>query len=183
MNKQPLRPDILTRSGQYFDFTAPEKYFFEIEDIAHGLSKLCRFTGQCYRFYSVAQHSAILSRIVPAEHALAGLMHDCAEAFLGDVSRPLKALLPDYQVIEKRVEAALFGMLRIPYPLDPCIKTADAKMLRSEKATLMPPHDDKWDCDGEPMLGYPIVPMPPEAAFEFFMDRWRELAERGHGRK
>lgn len=160
------RRDILTISGQYFDFIHPDKYVLNVFDIAHGLSQICRFAGQCSRFYSVAEHSVYVSRIVPPEHAMAGLFHDAAEAFIGDVSRPLKQLLHDYKVIEKRVEASLFRQLQIPYPLPACIKHADMRMLRLEQSVLMPPHDDEWaSCAGVESPDIEIHAYEPQTAF------------------
>lgn len=181
MSGMNWRSDILTRSGQYFDFNEPERYSIVIEDIAHGLSNCCRFVGQCRTFYSVAQHSVLVSHIVAEEHALAALMHDAAEAFLGDVSRPLKRLLPDYRRIEERVEQALFAKMGIPYPLAKEVKIADGQMLRVEQTALMPPHADSWDCDEHPWPQGIILNVKtalcPEEAFHAFMERYVDLTE------
>lgn len=169
------RPDILTRSGQYFSFVEPEQYRLEIEDIAHGLANCCRFAGQCQTFYSVAQHSVYVSRIVPEEHALAGLLHDCAEAFLGDVTRPLKQLLPDYRGIEKRIEKVLFEKLGIAFPLHESVKKADRQLLYAEQRALMPGHDDEWEGVDKTETGTIVTPLWPDEAYDAFMERYREL--------
>jgi len=93
---------IRTFTGRTLDLLAPEPEAIAIEDIAHGLAHTCRFSGQCARFYSVAEHAVRVSQMVPAEHALIGLLHDASEAYLSDLVSPLKVLrdLSGYRAIE-----------------------------------------------------------------------------------
>lgn len=169
-------PTILLASGEYFDFDDPAGSLFNIGDIARGLSHICRFAGQSPRFYSVAEHSVHVSRIVPEEHALAGLMHDAAEAFVGDMAKPLKVMCPDYQAIEKRVEAAVLDRFGIAMPLDRSIKEADIRMLATEQAQLMKNSDDWNYTHGRPVVdGLTIECLPPDDAFNLFIARFEEL--------
>src|SRR5258708_39476115 len=91
--KLGVGPTIMLHSGAWFDFCAPASSCFNIEDIAHGLANICRYAGQCKRFYSVAEHSILVSQTAKGFEYEA-LLHDAAEAFVGDISRPLKQMLP-----------------------------------------------------------------------------------------
>jgi len=106
---------IKLRSGIYFDLMNPRAEDVDLADIAGALSKLCRFGGQCDRFYSVAEHSLNVHAIglayfdvrtdERARRAL--LLHDATEAYCGDMVKPLKVLLPAYKNVERRIERAI----------------------------------------------------------------------------
>ena len=96
-----VRNTIRLRSGIYFDLADPKPEQIEITDIAGALSKICRFGGHCYRFYSVAEHCYHCSMVAEAS-PLALLLHDAAEAFTGDIVKPLKIMLPEFAAIERR---------------------------------------------------------------------------------
>jgi uncharacterized protein len=175
-------PTIKLYSGNYFNFLEPEKSAFTIEDIAHALSNICRFTGHVNDFYSVAQHSVLVSHLVPYKYALLGLLHDAAEAFLGDVSTPLKRLLPEYKVIEHRVEKAVLSHFELYEVLPPCIKQADLVALKTEKRDLMK-CTDSWgileDVEADTNVITPLLPLEAE---HLFMKRYREITDRPFGR-
>lgn len=171
-----MQPTILTVSGRYFNLLEPEKSVFSIFDIAHALAHICRFTGHTRHFYSVAQHSVHVSRALCQEYALAGLLHDAAEAFIGDVSAPLKALVPEYRVIEKRIEAVVLTQFGLPAILPPEVKAADIALLHTERRDLMPEHERDWTIgDARKVLPLTIVPVPAERARRMFLDRFFEL--------
>lgn len=165
-------------SGRNYDLMNPENSSLVITDVAHALSNTCRFNGHCDEFYSVAEHSVMVSYLIEPEFAFDGLMHDISEAVLGDVSTPLKKLLPDYHAIEARVEEALFKKYGITYPLRPEVKKADLTALAIEKRDLMP-RSDRWQIlDGIQIpIGFRAVGHPPAIAKKMFLDRHKELVK------
>lgn len=168
---------IITRSGRYFDFIDPQPDQIDIEDIAWGLAMTSRFGGQVkpgVAFYSVAQHSVLVASVVPQEHRFAALMHDAAEAYTGDMVGPLKQLCPDFKAVEKRVEAAIFAKFGIATPLDPCVKHADLRLLRTEQRDLTAGHADSWNgLDSWAPLPRQIDGWLPEYAAAHFLQRFR----------
>lgn len=162
---------VQTYSGvQFFPFD-PDIESIRIEDIAHSLSMQCRFNGHCSFFYSVAEHCIHVSNLLPPEHKLAGLLHDAAEAYLGDLPRPLKNELRVYQEAEAMISlliAKKFGLTLTDNDFPIQVKFADLTMLATEKKTLMSKEPDSW---GE--LPYPIENnfklYPPENAKQAFL--------------
>lgn len=141
---------IMLVSGTLFDLLDPEGSALSLYDIAHGLGRVCRFAGQSNRFYSVAEHCVHVARLVPIALGRAALLHDGTEAIIGDVTRPLKSLLPEYRVIEARMEADIAGRFVEPGapPLllhDPLIKAADRAMCAIEARELMPHAPGYWE--------------------------------------
>lgn len=174
--RHSISPDILTASGNYFNFIDTTDNAVLVTDIAHALSHVCRFAGHTREFYSVAQHSVLASRIVPPEHALAALFHDATEAYIGDVTRPLKQLLADYKAIEARLHADIFVKLGLQAELPPSVKQADLILLATEMRDLMPKHSDEWTLiAGIEPLAERIEPWSCWVACTMFLDRYREI--------
>lgn len=178
-----MRPSIQLASGRFFDFTSFDVKQIEIEDIAHALSQLCRFTGHCKKFYSVAQHSVLVSHLVPAQYALAGLLHDATEAYINDLSRPLKIIVPAYGEFEHtRLWPTIAARFDLPDVLPQCIKEADNIALVTEKRDLMPKPvgaTDEWAWAEEiPRMPQKIKPVMPAGAKRMFLARYRALTKK-----
>ncbi len=95
---------ITTYNNKKFYFDYPHVDMIDLNDIAHSLSMMCRYNGHVYKHYSIAQHCVLASRLVPKRLALAALMHDAAEAYMGDMVSPLKKRIPKFKEIESRIE-------------------------------------------------------------------------------
>ncbi|MDH2399207.1 hypothetical protein ABIB85_007490 [Bradyrhizobium sp. JR1.5] len=168
-------PSIMLQSGAWFDFAAPHASPFTIEDIAHGLAHICRYSGQCNGFYSVAEHSLLVSETATG-FELEALMHDAAEAFLGDITRPLKQMLPEYKRIEGEVERAIFSRFGIQTPIPREVKQADLRVLAAEQRQIMPRGTDDW-LRGQDVVPAPIVVrnLPPVEAKRAWLERYEAL--------
>lgn len=149
-----------------------------IEDIAHALSMQCRFTGHTREFYSVAQHSVLVSVYVPPQDALAGLMHDASEAYLMDLPRPLKHS-PFFAFYRERESAAMnaifhhFGIKDFSWEN---VKEADDRMLATEARDLMSPLHPEWRTLKAPYVRR-IASWSPDQAEIAFLRRFRALTE------
>lgn len=173
-----MTPYISTYRGNRFYPAEPRVEDIDIEDIAHGLAYTCRFNGQTTAFYSVAQHSLIVCELVPESLKREALLHDAAEAYLGDLVKPLKALLPEFVAIEHQVMAAIARAFGLGDWIHPDIKRADRIALATEKRDLMPYSVEPWSelQDVEP-LSQPLRPMSPKLAKQAFLDTYARLFE------
>jgi hypothetical protein len=169
---------IQTYSGKAFHYDAPTPDMVDIRDIAHALSNLCRFAGHCKRFYSVAEHSVLVSLLVPPQYALQGLLHDATEAYVVDVPRPLKEMLTDYQDVEDTVWKVIAEKFGLPETLHQSVKLADNMLLLSERNALFDrPPPIPW---GEWRKGISpakiaVYGMSPKPAGAVFLERFKEL--------
>lgn len=166
---------ILTHSGTPFFPLSPRVEEVKIMDIAHALSMTCRFNGHCNEFYSVAEHSWRMSFIVPPAHALWALLHDASEAYIADVTRPIKPLLTNYQQIETKLMEVIAQKFGLVWPMPDCIAAADLVMLHTEKRDLLIPTDYEWSTTCESLLPDPIVPMSSRQARDLFLGRFTTL--------
>jgi hypothetical protein len=152
---------------------------FVIEDIAHHLSLVCRFTGAVRVHYSVAQHSVLVSQLVPPADALEGLLHDASEAYLNDIASPVKAGLPDYKAAEVAMERALATRFSIAFPKTDAVRRADGIAVATEARDLMTAAATLWRLPEKPLRGVTIEPWSPAQAERAFLDRFREITGAG----
>lgn len=169
---------IETFAGKRFHLLDPQPDEIDILDIAHALSNQCRYTGHTRRFYSVAEHSFHVSLLCPNTR-LAGLLHDASEAYLSDISRPLKLFTSvgePYKEIESRIMEAIAAKFGFLFPFEKEVKIADEIMLWTEKEQLM--GNMSWDGLYGPKLDYamtPLVGWDPTYAKMQFLARFHEL--------
>ena len=138
---------IQTYTGQVFDLEKFNPDTIKIEDIAHSLSLICRFTGHCEWHYSVAQHSIYVYQYAPDSFKKQALLHDMTEAYLNDMSKPLKNQMWAYSSIEERLGQQLFEFFGLNWPISTTVKYIDLKMLKTEHTQLMKETPKPWDCD------------------------------------
>ena len=183
-------PWIGTRSGKRFYILDSKPGDIDIYDVAHSLSRLCRYTGHCDEIddvpiYNVADHSLRVSGICPPEDQLWGLLHDLAEFALGDLSSPVKHLpeLAYYRYLEERIMDTAVIQFRLSPRQPYSVKCADRVLRATEIRDLMQPVDPEWydDLADVTPLPDPIKPLTPNEARSQFLGRFEQLMqERTH---
>lgn len=169
-------PFIATNSGSWWYLATPSPADVRIEDVAHALAYTNRYTGHA-GLYSVATHSMHVADIVRwlghPEHELAALVHDAHEAYVGDVSAPLKRLLPDFSALERVNEAAVREAFGVPVETPAVVKRADLMALADEALVFFASHEH-WTLPYPPS-GLPIRIEPAVEAAERWIGRLAEL--------
>jgi 5'-deoxynucleotidase YfbR-like HD superfamily hydrolase len=167
----------MTRKGDWFQTYTGKKFYpfdpraedVDIADIARSLSLQCRFNGHTTQFYSVAQHSIHVAHVFGKlakgtsfsssnQAHLCALLHDATEAYVGDLIRPIKINMPQYQDMEEEVWHCIleaFDLLEIweHFPIKPLVKKADNILLMTERRDILPegPAGDKNKWFGDEM--------------------------------
>lgn len=152
----PNSSSIQLSSGDYLDLLNPDPSVITTDVLAHHLAQANRFAGAPVRPYSVCEHTILVSKYLEAHRAppwtiLKGLHHDDSEAFLHDITRPLKDQLPPYRIIEDIMTTVIEDALAFARPSDEerlAIKEADLWALACEAYYLMPSQGRGWHCEG-----------------------------------
>ena len=178
MKTQPWKQ---TFTGLKFWLTAPQPDTICIEDIAHHLAMQCRYDGATKTHYSVAQHSILVSELLPDNLTLSGLLHDAAEAYIGDQTKPYKDLVETRfsLSIEYKITLAIYEKFKA-WPLhvnSPEIKEADLQVLRAEALQVLAHHPiEDWHID-LPKKEILITEWPWQLAEKLFLKRFNELVK------
>lgn len=167
---------ISTYTGTLFYPLSPIVEDIHIEDIAHALGMICRFNGHTRQFMSVAEHSVHVSRIVPKGYELAALLHDASEAYISDLSRPMKRApgFSMYSEFERTLMDAVWERFNPTKSYDHKeVKYADNRMLGTEARALMPPAE--WVDELPYIDGYRLELWTPQEAKINFLSRFMEF--------
>jgi uncharacterized protein len=190
----PDKGYITTFTGIHFNLAQPNASMVCIEDIAHHLAMTCRWAGAVQTFFSVAQHSVLVSKIVPHELKGWALMHDAAEAYIGDLTRPFKVLLRENSIgtsivdtIELNILRAVAEKFNLPWPEPKDLAVYDDQLQKLESIMLINHHDGMFHSrEGDlceiaglrPEQVIPpayLTPMLPEASELMFLSRFRKV--------
>lgn len=178
---------IQTYTGRKFYPLHPRPQDVSIIDIAFQLGNRCRFSGAC-RFYSVAQHSVLVSRRAEQWGWMHALLHDAAEAYLPDIPRPIKgkfrvgtkASSRGFDEVERRVLIAIYEALNLTLPYsedEEEVKKLDLQACITEKRDLVAREPEPWTLKVEPWDDVFIHPQSPTEAAESFLERYKEIKD------
>lgn len=171
---------IETFSGKYVDPLHMRESDLCIADMGHALANICRFSGHCRTFYSVAEHSVRMYQLANKEFsdvfgvdpyeaqeaAVWSILHDAAEVYLCDIPRPLKRNLPRYKKAEKRIQALIAKRYKLDPELYPVVHILDDWILRAEARDLMPSRGQGWNWATAEAQSVKTIPLLPDIGWE-----------------
>ena len=175
--------EIMTYTKKMFDPLRPKPELVDIVDIAHALSMLCRANGHFKSFYSVGQHCINCAKEAAAKGyttkvQLACLLHDASEAYLSDVTRPVKAELPRYKEIEEPLQEMLWNT----WLSEPLTEEERAQVFQIDDTILL--HEFLHLMEAKIADEIPEIASKPEFSFigfeqctEEFLQLFRELKQ------
>lgn len=152
----PIGPYIRCRSGVKFSFLNPTPEMVRVEDILHTIPHELRYCN--HSRFSVAQHCVVGAWMADLYYKRSGaafLIHDFAEAYFGDVTSPLKVLLPNFKEVTRPTEEAVQAKFGLNYLDDPVVHEIDARMWVTESRHFFPGHPEDPDDKIAPFTGYP----------------------------
>lgn len=170
---------ICTASGRRFWPMGPNPDDIVIEDVAHALGNMCRYTGHVSTFWSVAAHSIEVSHRVEkevrskydddrviAKFAMTGLLHDAGETYLVDVPRPIKPLFLNYKQWSDELDEAIAERFGTFFPHPDVVKAHDAMILLDEIRQFFSPTSYAWKKYGVSRI-VPVSELSPLAPSGF----------------
>lgn len=175
-----------TITGRAFYPMSPRVEDIDPTDIAHALGMQCRYNGHVKRFYSVAEHCALMSDWALANlgetdqearrFALAALLHDATEAYIGDMVRPLKLHMPAFRAIDDELVALVYRRFGLVFDTVPTeVTVIDARILLDEREVLLTAPPQSWGLGDLQPLGVKVKCWAPETAKWEYLARLREL--------
>jgi hypothetical protein len=180
---------IQTHSGRMVDPFHIVKDDVVLNDIAHALANKCRYNGHSNRFYSVAEHSVYISRIIwrmtgDKQKTLAALFHDAGEYVFPDIPAPYKPYFVGFKEWENKALQVIFKRLEIDWPPDPLIKTVDLSFCYLVERHKVFSYRTKWDCvDESKLIEVPnmfINFFEPKQAKGYFLSTYEALLNNRH---
>ena len=176
----------ISSNGRFMDFNDPSPTAITGDIIPHELAHICRWGGNVDLFYSVAQHSIEVANAIPVpEWRIYGLLHDAAEAWIGDIPTPLKFWLelsagPDGSILslERKIMACVWEYFELPPPTQDiarAVDRADADVLATEYRDVVKAKSDRFVPNGEPRPNRIRPWLPVVAECNFHEDLSRHL--------
>ena len=173
-----MENNIITYTGKIFNPLDPKIEDIDIEDIAHSLSMQCRFNGHIEQFYSIAQHSVLVSYVceeINSLDALSGLLHDASEAYICDIPSPIKKTqqFAQYREVEDKLQSLIYNKFSCPVTEPTGVKTADHLLLKIEMNTFL---NARVSCHVG-IIPLKIESLSPKESKILFMNRFYQLSK------